>query len=87
MKSYDQEGLTVRTITALSGFSKPSIHRFLKDKDPIGGQKSKKNQKYFIHDAREIIHNIFAKNFIINKKVLSFYNFKGGTGKTTLVSF
>ena len=72
MKSYDQEGLTVRTITALSGFSKPSIHRFLKDKDPIGGQKSKKNQKYFIHDAREIIHNIFAKNFIINKKTVNF---------------
>ena len=84
MKSYDQEGITVRTITALSGFSKPSIHRFLKDKNPIGGKKSQKNQKYFIHDAREVIHSIFSKNFLVNKKVLSFYNFKGGTGKTSI---
>lgn len=84
MKSYNQEGVTVRTMTALSGFSKPSIHRFLKDKEPIGGKKSQKNQRYFIKDAREIIYNIFAKNYVVNKKVLSFYNFKGGTGKTSI---
>lgn len=84
MKSYDQEGITVRTMTALSGFSKQSIHRFLKDKEPIGGKKSQKNQKYYLHDAREVIRSIFAKNFLVNKKVLSFYNFKGGTGKTSI---
>jgi chromosome partitioning protein len=84
MKQYDHEGITVRTMTALSGFSKPSIHRFLKDKEPIGGKKSQKNQKYYIHDAREVIHNIFAKNYHITKKVMSFYNFKGGTGKTSI---
>lgn len=84
MKSYDQEGITVRTMTALSGFSKPSIHRFLKDKEPIGGKKKQKNQKYFLQDAREVIRSIFAKNYIVNKKILSFYNFKGGTGKTSI---
>jgi len=83
MKSYDQEGITVRTMTSLSGFSKPSIHRFLKEKEPIGGKKSKKNQRYFIKDAREIIRNVFSSHKI-NKKVLSFYNFKGGTGKTSI---
>lgn len=85
MKSYEKEGITVRTMAALSGFSRPSIHRFLKDKDPIGGgNKNQKNQKYYLHDAREVIRTIFAKNFLVNKKVLSFYNFKGGTGKTSI---
>lgn len=84
VKTYDQEGITVRTMTALSGFSKPSIHRFLKDIEPIGGKKSQKNQKYYLSDAREVIRGIFAKNYIVKKKVLSFYNFKGGTGKTSI---
>jgi chromosome partitioning protein len=84
VKTYDQEGITVRTMTALSGFSKPSIHRFLKDIEPIGGKRSQKNQKYYLRDAREVIRNIFAKNYLVNKKVLSFYNFKGGTGKTSI---
>lgn len=84
MKQYDQEGITVRTMTTLSGFSKPSIHRYLKDKDPIGGKKNQKNQKYYLRDAREVIRNIFAKNYIVQKKVLCFYNFKGGTGKTSI---
>lgn len=84
MKSYDEEGITARTMTALSGFSKPSIHRFLKDKEPIGGKTNQKNQKYFLHDAREVIRSIFAKNYVVQKKIVSFYNFKGGTGKTSL---
>jgi len=84
MKEYSQEGITARTMMALSGFSKPSIHRFLKDKEPIGGKKNQKNQKYYLSDAREIIRNICAKNYLIHKKILCFYNFKGGTGKTSI---
>lgn len=43
-----------------------------------------KNMRYHIKDVRELMRDIAFSSTPLLKKTISFYNFKGGTGKTSL---
>jgi chromosome partitioning protein len=46
--------------------------------------KSYVRKKYDFEEARIILKEVVGKEYIINKKIQVFFNFKGGTGKTTI---
>jgi len=56
-----------------------SQHSFVSENE--GEQKRK---KYSYNTTREIIHNIAFNNLVPTKKTQVFFNFKGGTGKTSI---
>lgn len=43
-----------------------------------------RNLRYSIENARKVVTEFYTKNHKITKQILSFYNFKGGTGKTSI---
>ena len=45
---------------------------------------SKRNSRFSIEDTQKILGHYVSNKVNVSKKVLSFYNFKGGTGKTSL---
>jgi chromosome partitioning protein len=81
-------GLTQKTIARLSSLSNATVSRYLsKDGiDPIN--KSGDHSKYLRYSVENVRRffktNIFNQVSTEKCKVLSFYNFKGGTGKTSI---
>lgn len=77
--------LTQRTMALLGGQTPSTISRHIQAKKiqhlEMGNQRY---LKYQISDVQRILKDIIAVNFPVNKKVHCFYNFKGGTGKTSL---
>lgn len=83
--TYMDSGPTPLHLAALSGFSYDIILRRLKESEVFPLPNSpKKNRKYPIDGCRKILKEIFAFKHPISNKVHSFYNFKGGVGKTSL---
>lgn len=81
-------GITQTAIARLAGVSTTTVSRGL-TKDGIQPMnKMSKNTKYLrysIEDARSYFNNnVFNKESVDSCKVISFYNFKGGTGKTSI---
>jgi chromosome partitioning protein len=86
MTIYVDNGLTQLSIGKLAGgVSASTISRYIKSNkiQPIP-QSSSRKLRYSVADVEHIIWNIYTKKFIPRKKVQTFYNFKGGTGKTSL---
>jgi len=86
MTIYVDNGLTQLSIGKLAGgVSASTISRYIKSNkiQPIP-QSSSRKLRYSVADVEYIIWNIYTKKFIPRKKVQTFYNFKGGTGKTSL---
>ena len=85
MKSYLQCGVTQKIISRLADVNQSTLSRMMtfKEFEPmqIAG---KKTLRYSILDTRKILQELFQKKIKIKKKVHTFYNFKGGTGKTSL---
>jgi chromosome partitioning protein len=81
-------GLTQKTIARLAGVNSPAVSRLLlKNKaEPINKSgEHGKNLRYSVEDVRNLFNNnIFANVSTQSCQVISFYNFKGGTGKTSL---
>ena len=60
------------------------VHRFIKKHDTPNAAESVKS-KYYSHQAvRKICSKIYSAGIIPTNKIQAFYNFKGGTGKTSL---
>ncbi len=81
-------GLTQKTIARLAGISNASVSRILSKSgiDPINkvGEHGK-YLRYSVPDVRNFFKsNIFSSIRKDACKVVSFYNFKGGTGKTSI---
>ncbi len=84
---YEELGLTQAQMSLICGVNKSAISRYIKQENlkPVN-EKSRKYQRYSIEKSREIISNCFKGGGLprVIKKVQPFYNFKGGTGKTSL---
>jgi chromosome partitioning protein len=81
-------GLTQKTIAKLAGVTTSTVSRSLSkaNKEPIN--KSGEHGKYLRYSVEDV-RSFFRENVLqnITKKpcnVISFYNFKGGTGKTSM---
>jgi chromosome partitioning protein len=86
MTIYVDNGLTQLAIGKLAGgVSASTISRYIKSNkiQPLP-QSSSRKLRYSVEDVERIIWNIYTKKFIPRRKVQTFYNFKGGTGKTSL---
>ncbi len=86
MIDYSENGVTQKVIAAFLEVSTATISRFVNSKGfkPITNT-TKKNLRYSIPDTRETIRSLYKGGLPkITKPVQAFYNFKGGTGKTSL---
>lgn len=74
-------------LSTVAGVNQSTISRAIQKHDihPVSDS-AKRNHKYNIEDCRKILFSyVKAKNPIkYEKKIHAFYNFKGGTGKTSL---
>jgi chromosome partitioning protein len=72
-------------ICRITGITPSSVSRYIAANDIDSTNSSAGNRKkYDIPTLRKITKDLFAKNYRVNKKIQVFYNFKGGTGKTTI---
>ncbi len=85
MLDYNIEGITQRTMAQLANVSYSAVSRYLSTNNilPIG-EGSHRNMRYNIAHARQAIKALFNLEKNIIKKKHAFYNFKGGTGKTSI---
>lgn len=82
---FSELGINQTNMSFLTNINYQRLIQFVSsnDYDSIPS-KSKKVKKYPIKAARDILSHLFRSNFEINSKIISFYNFKGGTGKTSI---
>ena len=77
--------LTQRIMAELSREHPSTINRFIVSN---GIQHidtgTRRNLKYSVTESRKVLKKFFADKLIPEKKIWAFYNFKGGTGKTSL---
>jgi chromosome partitioning protein len=85
MKNYDGFGVTQKVMSVIANVNPSTINKMvsLGDFVPVNLNVSR-NIRYNITDTRNIIKKFILKNNVFFNKKLSFYNFKGGVGKTTL---
>lgn len=84
-------GLTAKFISVLGNVNQSTISRILQSKkfkpSKVGVNKpTKRNFRYSISETRSVLTEFVNQKHPIakDKKVHAFYNFKGGTGKTTV---
>ena len=70
-------------LTKIANISASTISR-LTSKLEMKTVRSEVRKKYDFEEARIILNEIIGKEYDINKKIQVFFNFKGGTGKTTI---
>lgn len=87
MSSFDGHGLTARFMSYLASVNASTVSRHISDLNisPLPNS-SKRNCRYSFSESRKLLKELIANKNPVSeeKKVLSFYNFKGGTGKTSL---
>lgn len=85
MTNNIEDGITQKTMSLLANISASTVSRFIASNDiahyNTGGQRY---LRYSVEDTRNIIRNLSSFPEKIIKKKHSFYNFKGGTGKTSI---
>jgi chromosome partitioning protein len=83
MNKFD-DGLTQVLMARIADVAPATISRYISKHgiEPLPAN-GKRNIKYSIDNSREIVGSIKDKEIIL-KKCHAFYNFKGGTGKTSL---
>lgn len=87
MKFFENQGLTARFMSSLAEVNPSTISRYINDKkiSPLPST-LKRNIRYDFNQSRSLLKEFVSNKHPIdpNKKVHAFYNFKGGTGKTSL---
>lgn len=77
--------LTQRMMAELSRENPSTINRYISSNNIRHVDDGKqRNFKYSIEDSRRILKKFVADKLDLQKKIWAFYNFKGGTGKTSL---
>ena len=88
MNNIKEGGLTAKFISTLGNVNQSTISRIVQSKKSNSEIKkpSKRNVRYSIPETRKILEQFVKSKHPVakNKKVHAFYNFKGGTGKTTI---
>lgn len=74
-----------KLISFLSGQTTPAISRYMSEKEiPFIAESPNSRKRYSFEDTRNVIKHFAADQLIVKEKVQVFFNFKGGTGKTSL---
>jgi len=87
MKNYSACGVTAKFMHMLAGINASTISRAISENKLVPlPESSRRNCRYSVETTRRILKDFIKSRHPIDitKKVHSFYNFKGGTGKTTL---
>lgn len=87
MSSIQSGGLTAKFISMLGNVNQSTVSRLLQLKKlKQVSNLSKRNVRYSIEESRSILEGFIKQKHPVaqNRKVHAFYNFKGGTGKTTI---
>lgn len=89
MINYGKYGATQKLMAKMAGnLNNSTISRWVNklNLEPLGKitDKSIKNIRYSIEDVRNLLKQVTFSEMVPPNKVLSFYNFKGGTGKTSI---
>lgn len=89
MLEYEKYGATQKLMAKMAGnLNNSTISRWVSklSLEPLGRQQDKtiKNIRYSIHDVRMLLKQVAFFDVDSPHKILSFYNFKGGTGKTSI---
>lgn len=85
MQNFEEMKFSQRVISDLSKFSPASITRFIATKKFQSlDSETHKIKRYSLTDTRIIVKSLTENNEQILRKVHVFYNFKGGTGKTSI---
>lgn len=91
MNSITDGGLTAKFIASLGNVNQSTVSRILNSRKFKVGKKesdkpSRRNTRYTIPESRSILTEFIKQKYPVDKnmKVHAFYNFKGGTGKTTI---
>ncbi len=87
MSSIQSGGLTAKFISMLGDVNQSTVSRLLQlRKLKQASNLSKRNVRYSIEESRSILEGFVKQKHSVaqNRKVHAFYNFKGGTGKTTI---
>lgn len=84
IENFKKDGLTQKMMANFTGVSNSVICRYLSHNNILPfDDGSRKNLKYGLQVARSVVQNLYEAPKIAKKKH-TFYNFKGGTGKTSL---
>ncbi len=85
MIDYEVMGITQKVMADLADVNPSTINKIVSmgNYKPLNKNVSR-NIKYSISDTGDIIKRVLSKNLKLSNKWISFYNFKGGVGKTTL---
>jgi chromosome partitioning protein len=84
-KDLDKITFNQRLICFLSGQTTSTISRYMNEKKiPYIAEFGNSRKKYSYEEARKVIRHFVADQLEVSKKVQVFFNFKGGTGKTSL---
>lgn len=87
MNTIQTGGLTAKFISMLGNVNQSTVSRLLHLKKlKQASNLSKRNVRYSIEETRNILEGFVKEKHSVtpNRKVHAFYNFKGGTGKTTI---
>lgn len=71
-------------IALISGITQSTISRYISTHNIKHISGTEKRKKYSFNNARNIMKSLYSNDLIAEKKVQVFFNFKGGTGKTSL---
>lgn len=87
MHNIQDGGLTAKFISMLGNVNQSTVSRILQHKKLKQARNlSKRNVRYTIEETRDVLEGFVKQKHPVvqNRKVHAFYNFKGGTGKTTI---
>jgi chromosome partitioning protein len=74
-----------RLISFLSGQTTSTISRYMSDKKiPYIESLGSSRKKYSYEETRNVLKHFVASQLTVKEKIQVFFNFKGGTGKTSL---
>ena len=71
-------------IALISGITQSTISRYISNNKIEHTSGTEKRKKYSFENVRNIMKALYSNDLIARKKVQVFFNFKGGTGKTSL---
>jgi chromosome partitioning protein len=77
-------GVTQKSMALLAGVTNSTICRYTMARGVAPILASARKLRYTIENARNIVSLFVANKFSVQKKILCFYNFKGGVGKTSI---
>ena len=74
-----------KLISFMSGQPASSISRYMSEKKvPAAGELTSSRKRYSFYETRKVLKNFVAEQLEVKEQIQVFFNFKGGTGKTSL---